>query len=85
MVVEKNDLSFEEVQTAIHFISYNTPIPILFEKCNDTQDSNSVKVRKNVEIVDITNKLTSITADPTDFIIEDSIYVNNDRNNNSTN
>ena len=39
----------------------------MFEKCNNTQDSNSIKARTNVEITDITSKLTSITEDPIDF------------------
>lgn len=47
--------------------------------------SNSVKVRKNSEIADITIKLTSIVTDLTDFRIEDIICVNNDSNYDSTN
>ena len=58
----------------------NAHIKILFEKCNDNQYSNSIKVRKNV-----TSKLTSIIANPFDFRIKVSICVNNNRNDDSTN
>ena len=47
--------------------------------------SNSIKVRKNSEIADITIKLTSIVTDLIDFRIEDIICVNNDSNYDSTN
>ena len=70
----------DPTKSNIHSISYNILILIYFEKCNDTQDSNSIKVRENVEIADITSKLTSVIADPIDCRIEDIIYVNNDRN-----
>ena len=61
------------------------PVTLLFEKFNDTQDTNSIKVRKNFEIVDITTKLKPKIADPIDFRIEDGICVNNDRDADSTN
>ena len=57
----------------------------MFEKCNDSQNSNSIKVRKNVEIANITSKLTLIIADPTDFRIENNACVNSGRNDYSTN
>lgn len=41
---KKNDLDTEEVESAIHSVSYNTPN--LFEKCDDSQNSNSVKIEK---------------------------------------
>lgn len=47
--------------------------------------SNSIKVRKNSEIPDITIKLTSTVTDLIDFRIEDIICVNNDSNYDSTN
>ena len=43
-----------------------------------------IKVRKNVEIANITGKLTPVIADAIDFRIEDSICVNNDINDDST-
>ena len=39
-------LNVEEVESIIYSISYNTLIPILFEKCNDTQVCNLIKVIK---------------------------------------
>ena len=71
MILEKSDLNVKEVEIVILFISYDTPIPILFEEFDDTQDNNSTKVRKNVEVIDVTSKLRSIIADLTDFRIED--------------
>ena len=71
MILEKSDLNVKEVEIAFLFISYDTPILILFEEFDDTQDNNSTKVRKNVEVIDVTSKLRSIIADLTDFRIED--------------
>ena len=34
-------LCVDEVESDIHSISSNLPIPIFFENCDDTQDSNS--------------------------------------------
>ena len=45
MMAEKNDLDIEEVESAIHSVSYNTPN--LFEKCDDSQNSNSMKIWKS--------------------------------------
>ena len=67
----------------VSFVLY--PITLLFAKCNDTQDLNSIKVRKNIEIVDITTKLKPKIADPIDFRIEDDICANNYRNDDSAN
>ena len=39
-------LNVEEVESIIYSISYNTLIPILFGKCNDTQVCNLIKVIK---------------------------------------
>ena len=46
---------------------------------------NSIKVRKNIEIVDITSKLKPKIADPIDFRIEDDICANTYKNYDSTN
>ena len=39
IIVERNCLHFEEVESDIHSIYSNLPIPILFENCDDTKDS----------------------------------------------
>ena len=39
IMVDKNDSS-KEVEIDIQSKSSNTPIPIVFEKCEGTQDSN---------------------------------------------
>ena len=53
IIVERNGSCVEEVESDIHSISNNLLIPILFENCDDTQDSNSVNIEKHVEKVDI--------------------------------
>ena len=75
IIVERNCSRVEEVESDIHSISSNLPIPILFENCDDTQDSNSINIKKHLEKVDtITNPVSQI-SDPTDFTIDDSVSV----------
>ena len=47
IVVERNGSRVEEVESDIHSISSDLPIPILFENCDDTQDRNSIN-KKNI-------------------------------------
>lgn len=47
--------------------------------------TNSIKVRKNIEILDIISKLKPKIEDPIDFRIEDDICANTYRNGDSTN
>ena len=42
-------LKRKEVESDIHSISSRLPIPILVEKCDDTQDSNSVNKKTSRE------------------------------------
>ena len=42
-------LKRKEVESDIHSISSSLPIPILVEKCDDTQDSNSVNKKTSRE------------------------------------
>ena len=75
IIVERNCSCVEEVESDIHSISSNLPIPILFENCDDTQDSNSINIKKHLEKVDtITNPVSDI-SDPIDFTIDDSVSV----------
>ena len=55
IIVERNDLHVEEVESDIHSTSINLPIPILFENCDDTHDSNSINIKRHLGKVDITN------------------------------
>lgn len=71
MMVDKNDLSIEEIESAIHSISCkHTHSNFFFENCNDSQDGNSVNKskKKNAEIADVASKLTLIITDPIDRI-----------------
>ena len=72
-------LKRKEVESDIHSISSSLPIPILVEKCDDTQDSNSVNIKKHLENVDITSNPISDISGPIDFTIENSISVISDR------
>ena len=47
-IVEKNDLS-KEVESDIQSKSSNTPIPIVFENAEGTQDSNLITIVTNNE------------------------------------
>ena len=69
IIVERNCLHFEEVESDIHSISSNLPIPILFENCDDTKDSNSVNIKTHLEKVDITSNPISDISDSIDFTI----------------
>ena len=69
IIVERNCLHFEEVESDIHSIYSNLPIPILFENCDDTKDSNSVNIKTHLEKVDITSNPISDIPDSIDFTI----------------
>ena len=71
-------LCVDKVESDIHSISSNLPIPIFFENCDDTQDSNSRNI-KNLEKVDITSNPISDISDPIGFTIDDSVGVFSDR------
>ena len=73
IIVEKNGSILEEVKNCI---SSNLPVPILFD---DTQDSNSINIEKNLGKVDITVNLISDISGPIDFTIHDSVGVARDR------
>ena len=47
IMVEKNDSS-EEVESDIQSESSNTPIPIVFQNCESTQDSNLITIVTNI-------------------------------------
>ena len=83
-MVNKNDSS-KEVEIDIQSKSSNTPIPIVFEKCEGTQDSNLITIVTNFEKPDISSNLTSDISNSIDFRTDDSISVNNDRKDDSTN
>ena len=85
ITVERNGLCVEEVESDIHSTSSNLPIPILFENCDDNQDSNSINMKKNLEKVDITSNPISDISDPIDFTIDDSVGVVSDRKHERTN
>ena len=73
IIVERNGSHVEEVESNTYSISTNLPIPILFDNCDDTQDSNSINIKKHLEEVDITSNQISDISDPTDFTIDDSV------------
>ena len=83
-MVEKNDPS-EEVESDIQSKFSNTPIPIVFQNCEGTQNSNLITIVTNIEKPDISNNLTPDIFNSIDFKIDGSISVNNDRKDNSTN
>ena len=83
-MVEKNDSS-GEVESDIQSKSSNTPIPIVFENCEGTQDSNLITIVTNIEKPDTSSNLTSDISNSIDFRIDGSISVNNDRKDDSTN
>ena len=84
IMVEKNDSS-GEVESDIQSKSSNTPIPIVFENCEGTQDSNLITIVTNIEKPDISSNLTSDISNSIDFRIDGSISVNNDKKDDSTN
>ena len=60
IIIERNGSHFEEViETDIHSTSSNLRIPILFENCDDTQDSNSINIKRRLGKVDITSNAIS--------------------------
>ena len=85
IVVERNGSRVEEVESDIHSISSDLPIPILFENCDDTQDRNSINIKKHLEKVDITSNPILDISDPIDFTIDDSIGVVSDKKHERTN
>ena len=84
IIVERSGLCVEEVESDIQSISSNLPIPIFFENCDDTQDSNSINI-KNLGKVDITINPISDISDPIDFTIDESVGVVSDRKHERTN
>ena len=54
---------------------------ILLGNCDDTCDSNSINLEKNVEKVDITSNPISDIFDPTNITIGDSVEVVGDKAN----
>ena len=85
IIVERSRSCVEEVENDIHSISSNLPIPIFFENCDNTQDSNSINIKIVLEKVDITSNLISDISDPTDFTIDDSVGVVINRKHERTN
>ena len=85
IIVERNGSRVEEVESDIHSISSNLPISILFENCDDAQDSNSINLEKNREKVDITSNPISDISDPIYFTIDDTVGVFGDRKHERTN
>ena len=83
-MVEKNDSS-EEVESDIQSKFSNTPIPIVFQNCEGTQNSNLITIVTNIEKPDISSNLTPDIFNSIDFKIDGSISVNNDRKDDSTN
>ena len=47
-MVERKDSS-EEVESDIQFKSSNTTIPVVFENCESTQDSNLITIVTNIQ------------------------------------
>ena len=46
LIVEKNNSSWAEAENRLLSVPNNTPIPILLENCNDTQDKDPIKIEK---------------------------------------
>ena len=75
-IVERNGLHVEEeVKSDIHSTSSNLPIPILFENCDNTEDSNSINIKRHLGKVDITSNPILDISDQIGFTIDDSIGV----------
>ena len=64
--VEENKSSDAEAESGLLSIPNNTPIPILFENCNDAQDSNPSKKKRKVETDDINSNQDIV--DPVDVV-----------------
>ena len=75
----------KEEKSGVHSISSNLPTLILFGNCDDTWDSNSINLGKNLEKVDITSNSISDIFDPTNLTIDDSVEVVGDKANSKTN
>ena len=58
IMVEKNDSS-NEVESDIQSKFSNTPITIVFENCEGTQDSNLITILINIEKPNISSNLAS--------------------------
>ena len=67
IIIDRNGSHVEEVESDIHSVSSNLPIPILFENCDDTQDSNSINIKRHLEKADITSNPISDISDPIDL------------------
>ena len=46
-LIEKNNSSWAEAENRLLSVPNNTPIPILLENCNDTQDKDPIKIEKS--------------------------------------
>ena len=80
IIVEKNGWNVEEkVESDIHSTSSNLPIPSLFEKCDDIEDSKSINIKRHLGKVNITSNPISDISDPIDFTIQNSIGAVSDR------
>ena len=75
--VEENKSSDAEAESGLLSIPNNTPIPILFENCNDAQDSDPSKKKRKVETDDINSNQDIV--DPVDFRIDDVVAINVER------
>ena len=84
IIVKRNGLHVEGVESDIHSVSSNLPISILFENCDYTQDNNSVNIR-HLQHVDIISNPISDISDLIDFTIDDSIGVVSGRKGERTN
>ena len=67
------------MESDVHSISSNLPVPILFVNCDNNQDSNLINREKNLEKVDITTNPISDISDPIDFTIDGSVGAVSDR------
>lgn len=74
----------KEEKSGVHSISSNLPTLILFGNCDDTWDSNSIKLGKNLEEFDITSNSISDIFDPTNLTIGDGVEVVGDKANSKT-
>ena len=77
-------MHIKEEKSDVHSISSNFPILILFGNCDDTWDSNSINLGKNLEEVDITSNSISDIFDPTNLTIGDGVEVVGDKANSKT-
>ena len=68
LIVEKKNSSSAEAEGGLPSISNNISIPILLENCNDTQDSDPVKIERKVETDGISSNHD--IADPVYFRID---------------